>query len=116
LRALSAKADGVGVGGGTQRTNFDIVAAGRDVVSRLVADSYVRVGAVGVCQRCPPSGGIVVTRGVENEGLVPTGDIAAACGVGVQSLVSSGGIVATRGVAVEGLGSGGCIEATCGVV
>jgi hypothetical protein len=69
LDALDADANGVGFIGGTGSADFDIVAAGYDVIARI--DSEANVGA---------------TSGVVFEGFLSAGSIEGARGVAVVLL------------------------------
>ena len=51
MRALSADADGVGVGAGAQRTDFNIITSGSEIVASLIAEGGVGVTRSVVIQR-----------------------------------------------------------------
>ena len=97
MRALSAKTDGVGVGGSSRRTDFDIVAAG-EVEAAIETDTDVTATRGVVVEGRVSDGGIVKAGGVQKKCLNPTGLIAIAGGVALEGGNSIGGIIDTCAV------------------
>ena len=105
LRAVGADANGVGFIRGAGAADFDIVAAGYDVDSRIEAKANVTPARGAVVEGVVSDGGIEGARGVVKESEGSVGSIVGATGVCFEGERSAGSVAEARGIAEEGVGS-----------